>query len=82
MRTNNANLTQKRERKKVEYFQSYDRKTIFSHPLGQVAPSFNQNQKTSSTIYFFLKYEHNAKEILKKYSLELELQPIENWRPS
>ena len=73
MRANNTNLTQKRERKNIVNFGTYDRKTNFYQPLGKVAPSFARNRKFSSTIFSFSKYKHNAKERTKKYRLEPKL---------
>jgi hypothetical protein len=68
LRKNNAKLIQKTERKKVEYFRSYDRKTISDQPSSGAILS--QHEKTSSTIFFHFQHKHNAEKRLKKYSVE------------
>jgi hypothetical protein len=41
----------------------------------------SQNEKTSSTIFPHFQHKQNAKEILRKISLDPKLQLIENWWP-
>jgi hypothetical protein len=45
LRVDNTKLMQKIDWKKVGYFRSYGRKTIFDQPLGQVAPSWAKMKK-------------------------------------
>jgi hypothetical protein len=72
----NGDFTQNGHTKNCYLTICYGRKTIFDQPLGQVILS--QNEKTSSTIIPYFQHKQNAKEILRKISLEQKLQLIEN----
>jgi hypothetical protein len=60
---------------KIGYFRNFGRKTVFDPPLGQVG-ILSQNEKTSSTNFPHFQHKQNAKEILRKISLERKLKLI------
>jgi hypothetical protein len=51
-------------------------KPILTNPLGEWR-HFVEKFKNSSIIFSYFQHEHNAKNRLKKFSLEKKLQPIE-----
>jgi hypothetical protein len=63
LRANNTKLMQKTDWKKVGYFRSYGRKTIFDQPLGQVAPSRAKMKKLLSQFFFIF----NTSKMQKKF---------------
>jgi hypothetical protein len=73
----NTKLMQKQIEKKENTSEVMAEKQFLINPLGKCA-ILSQNEKTSSIVFPHFQHKQNAKEILRKNSLEPKLQLIEN----